>query len=124
VLQDWNNALPYVLISIEMCFFAILHFWGFPWRPYMIATGPAVANSAQYYRGGKLGAKALVDAMNPWDLAKANARGLRWLFVGRKKRVGDPSYDLPKRETGVETGEASSPRPQEMISEAQISGLR
>jgi hypothetical protein len=124
VLQDWNNALPYVLISIEMCLFCLLHFWGFPWRPYMIAKGPAVEDSSQYYYGGKLGIKALLDAMNPWDLVKATARGLRWLFSGRKKRMADPSYDLPKRETGVDSEETSSGRQETTIPEAQSSGLR
>lgn len=104
-----------------MCLFALLHFWGFPWRPYIISRDTAVADSAQGYYGGKFGFKALVDAMNPWDLVKANARGLRWLFVGRKKRMADPSYDLPKREAAGESGETGSPGPQETISEAQSS---
>ncbi|KAJ5911077.1 organic solute transporter Ostalpha-domain-containing protein [Penicillium subrubescens] len=121
VLQDWNNALPYVLISIEMCLFALLHFWGFPWRPYIVSRDPTAGDSVQCYYGGKVGFKALVDAMNPWDLVKANARGLRWLFVGRKKRMADSSYDLPKRETAGESGETSSPGLQETMPEAQSS---
>ena len=32
--------------------------------------------------------------MNPWDLVKGFARGMRWLFVGRKNRENDPSYKV------------------------------
>jgi hypothetical protein len=104
-----------------MCLFALLHFWGFPWRPYIISRDTAVADNVQCYYGGRMGFKALVDAMNPWDLVKANARGLRWLFVGRKKRMADSSYDLPKREAAGESGETSSPGLQETMPEAQSS---
>jgi len=41
------------------------------------------------YEGGTLGIKALIDALNPWDIIKATGRGFRWLFVGVKKR-NDP----------------------------------
>jgi len=41
------------------------------------------------YEGGPLGVKALIDALNPWDIIKATGRGFRWLFVGVKKR-NDP----------------------------------
>lgn len=46
------------------------------------------------YWGRFLGYKALFDACNPWDLVKATARGFRWLFVGRKSRTLDPSYEM------------------------------
>ncbi|OJJ43606.1 hypothetical protein ASPZODRAFT_73827 [Penicilliopsis zonata CBS 506.65] len=101
-LQDWNVALPNLLIAIEMSFFALLHFWGFPWRPYMIGkdqplTDPTdpTAFPAHYYGP----ARALFDACNPWDLCKATARGFRWLFVGRKSRTADPSYQLANRQS-------------------------
>lgn len=98
-LFDWNNGLPNLLICIEMFLFAILHFWGFPWGPYMLNKGDIMSNgSDQRYYGGFLGIKAFLDAMNPWDLIKATARGFRWLFVGRKHRELDPSYEMPKRE--------------------------
>lgn len=107
-LQDWNNALPYLLIAIEMGLFAVLHFWGFPWRPYVVLQDKSTTGDSHCYQGGRLGLKALIDAMNPWDLVKANARGLRWLFSGRKKRTEDPSYDLTKceltREVSTESG--------------------
>lgn len=44
------------------------------------------------YQGGPLGIYALADAFNPWDIVKMTARGLRWLFVGVRKRHEDVSY--------------------------------
>jgi hypothetical protein len=110
-LQDWNNALPYLLIAIEMGLFAVLHFWGFPWRPYAILQDKTTTRDAQCYQGGRLGLKALIDAMNPWDLVKANARGLRWLFSGRKKRTEDPSYELTMREVSRKVSSESRGSP-------------
>ena len=43
-------------------------------------------------QGGFLGLAAILDAMNPWDLVKAFARGMRWMFVGRRHRKDDISY--------------------------------
>ncbi|KAJ5885576.1 organic solute transporter Ostalpha-domain-containing protein [Penicillium tannophilum] len=107
-LADWNNGLPNLLICIEMFLFAILHFWGFPWGPYMLNKGDIMSNgSDQRYYGGFLGIKAFLDAMNPWDLIKATARGFRWLFVGRKTREADPSYEMRKR--GPSDGSEISP---------------
>lgn len=82
-----------------MFLFAILHFWGFPWNPYKLSEEVRKEGGQQYY-GGFMGYKAFIDAANPWDLMKATARGFRWLFVGRKNREADPSYDMdfPKRE--------------------------
>jgi hypothetical protein len=34
----------------------------------------------------------LLDSFNPWDLIKAVGRAARWLFVGRRSRTLDPSY--------------------------------
>ena len=80
-----------------MALFAILHFWGFPWRPYILSREEKGSGSGQRYYGGWCGIKAFIDAANPWDLVKATARGLRWLFSGRKHREEDPSYVLPKQ---------------------------
>ncbi|KAJ5272792.1 organic solute transporter Ostalpha-domain-containing protein [Penicillium angulare] len=99
-LYDWNNGLPNLLICIEMFLFAILHFWGFPWSSYVITQEDMKDGTERRYHGGWMGIKAFVDAMNPWDLVKATARGFRWLFVGRRHREADPSYDMdiPKRD--------------------------
>lgn len=82
---------------MEMATFAVLHFWGFPWQPYKINKQNESLFGVEEtfsYQGGWLGTKAILDAMNPWDLCKAVARGVRWLFVGRKKRTLDSSYYL------------------------------
>lgn len=42
-----------------------------------------------------MGWKAFLDAMNPWDIIKSIARGLRWAFVGMRYRRRDTSYTLP-----------------------------
>ena len=49
------------------------------------------------YKGGPLGIYALADAFNPWDICKMTARGLRWLFVGVRKRHEDISYTNPSK---------------------------
>lgn len=118
-MADLKYGLPELLINIEMSIFSILHLWAFAWRPYVIAhQGGEVTDlygsSKATYEGGRYGVKALVDAMNPLDLLKAIGRSARWLVVGRKHRMKDPSYQahherigLQPPETGVtETGTA------------------
>ncbi len=78
--------------------FSILHIFAFPWKPYsdnaVAPIGPdKVGNVIGPKQGGFLGIKALADAMNPWDLVKSFARGVRWLFVGLKNREKDSSYN-------------------------------
>lgn len=97
---DIKIGIPALLICIEMAFFAVLHLFAFPWAPYrkgaevpeypLSPTGSF--NKPGVNQGGFLGIKAIADAMNPWDLVKGFARGMRWLFVGVKKRENDPSY--------------------------------
>ena len=67
------------------------------------------------YKGGPLGIYALADAFNPWDICKMTARGLRWLFIGARKRHEDMSYQNPKQmdpayagPTFAGTGEAAT----------------
>jgi hypothetical protein len=101
---DIAVGIPSLLLCIEMSLFALLHLWAFPWKVYIPNGGatkypssvadpehPAY-NAVGEKQGGFMGLKAFVDAMNPWDLVKAFARGMRWLFVGRKTRESDPSY--------------------------------
>ena len=79
-----------------MAIFAVVHIVAFTWKPYAIgglmAYEPVAAGKVVTYHGGPLGMLALFDAFNPWDQIKACARGIRWLFVGRKTRMMDPSY--------------------------------
>ncbi|TAQ89621.1 hypothetical protein B7494_g2051 [Chlorociboria aeruginascens] len=101
---DLVEGIPALLVCIEMAIFSVLHQFAFPWQPYsrsdqsskyplsptdmhdpgMNALGPK--------QGGFLGYKAIIDAMNPWDLVKGFARGMRWLFIGVKHRENDESY--------------------------------
>jgi hypothetical protein len=102
---DLKVGIPSLLLCIEMAIFSVLHLFAFPYKPYSkgmvhgtYPTSPSSAgpkmNELGPKQGGFLGVKALVDAMNPWDLVKGFARGMRWLFVGRKSRESDPSYKV------------------------------
>lgn len=102
-MADLKYGLPELMINIEMAIFAVLHLWAFAWKPYAIPNqGGEVTdfygNGKVSYEGGRFGSKALVDAMNPLDLLKAIGRSARWLVVGRKHRMQDPSYQ-PHHET-------------------------
>jgi len=91
-----------MLLCIEMMIFAVMHLFAFPWKIYSVASratsDPVTASGAgwsgkePHYLGGPFGIKAYAEAFNPWDMIKATARGLRWLFVGRRFREQDVSY--------------------------------
>jgi hypothetical protein len=97
---DLKVGIPALLICIEMAIFAVLHLFAFPWTPYRKgaeATDYPLSPTDSLKKpglneGGFMGIKALMDAMNPWDLVKGFARGMRWLFVGVKNREDDSSY--------------------------------
>lgn len=96
-MVDLKYGLPELLILIEMSIFSILHLWAFSWKRYVITPGgPEVTdfygNGKATYQGGRMGFGGLADAMNPLDLLKAVGRSFRWLAVGRKNRLQDPSY--------------------------------
>ncbi|KAK8213935.1 organic solute transporter Ostalpha-domain-containing protein [Phyllosticta capitalensis] len=104
---DISVGLPNVLICFEMAFFAILHLFAFPYKPYKISktkeepspfddpTDPRdQKKKKKRYHGGCMGTMAIVDAFNPWDIIKATARGTRWLFVGVRHRHTDRSYSV------------------------------
>ena len=115
---DLKVGIPSLLLCIEMAIFAFLHLFAFPWKPYSLSAVPQdypISSSASgapsknihgENQGGFLGVKAFADAMNPWDLVKAFARSMRWLFVGRKNRENDPSY---RRDLGGENDMALEP---------------
>lgn len=106
--MDWKVGLPNLLISIEMAIFSILHLWAFSWKEYTLErlqvdeVTDFYGNGKSTYQGGWGGFKALLDALNPLDLLKAVSRGFRWLFVGRKKRTMDPSYQAPFEQIGLD----------------------
>jgi hypothetical protein len=105
---DIYIGIPSGLLCIEMSLFAVLHVIAFPWTPYSLKHGAAaytspgasVENGAattipmtlRRYRGF---CYAIVDAFNPWDVVKASARGLRWMFVRYRHRHTDSSYQPP-----------------------------
>ncbi|KAJ5040608.1 uncharacterized protein L3040_006257 [Drepanopeziza brunnea f. sp. 'multigermtubi'] len=95
---DLSVGIPSLLLCIEMALFAVLHLFAFSWKPYASSSFGSdypmsrLKNTHGPKQGGFLGLKAFADAMNPWDLVKAFARGMRWLFVGVKERENDPSY--------------------------------
>ncbi|EAW12624.1 OSTA/TMEM184 family protein [Aspergillus clavatus NRRL 1] len=105
---DLKVGLPNLLISVEMAIFAVLHLWAFSWKPYYLKDSQPdevtdfYGNGKGLYHGGRWGMKALVDSFNPLDLLKAVGRSVRWLFVGRKKRMMDPSYQSQSEAIGLE----------------------
>lgn len=104
---DWKVGLSNLLITIEMAIFSVLHLWAFAWKEYSIdhvhddEVTDFYGNGKVNYQGGPWGMKALLDALNPLDLLKAIGRSFRWLFVGRKKRTLDPSYQAPSEQIGL-----------------------
>jgi hypothetical protein len=89
-----------------MSIFAVMHIFAFPWKPYSIKhsysdplnqPGSGFSGGDGKYQGGRFGVLALADAFNPWDIIKMTARGLRWLFVGVRKRHEDISYANPAK---------------------------
>jgi hypothetical protein len=117
---DIYIGIPSWLLCIEMAFFAILHVFAFPWKPYSLIHGAAaytssgnslengapatLPTSSRRYRGFWY---AIADSFNPWDVVKASSRGLRWMFVRYKHRHTDSSYERPAAayKLGTSTGE-------------------
>jgi hypothetical protein len=90
-----------------MAIFSVLHVWAFSWKPYSIGNTTVevtdfYGNGKATYQGGRWGLKALADCLNPWDLVKAISRSMRWLFIGRKKRMLDPSYRTQNEVIGLD----------------------
>lgn len=113
---DIKIGIPAMLLCMEMAIFAIFHLWAFSWLPYRLNSKenlaesvPGYSVSATDYQGGFLGVKALADAFNPWDLFKAVGRSARWLFVGRKRRMLDPSYNRQSLRPEASIGLAANP---------------
>lgn len=104
---DLKVGIPSLLLCVEMALFAILHLWSFPYAQYKEdakttfypSPNPSLGippreNERGPKMGGFAGLKAFGDAINVWDIVKAFGRGIRWLFVGVKRRHEDPSYQL------------------------------
>lgn len=103
---DWRIGVPSMLVCVEMAIFAILHLWAFPWAPYDLKRrDPSKYRPHEQARYAHGVFRALLSALNPWDIVKAIGRGTRWLVIGARKRTSDPSY-----QSKFETSEASSYR--------------
>ena len=90
---DLRIGIPSALTCVEMAIFAVIHLYAFPWKPYDIKQYPIDAratNTPRQYIYGP--ARAILNALNPWDIVKACGRGFRWLFVGARHRENDKSY--------------------------------
>jgi hypothetical protein len=107
---DIKVGIPSLLLCVEMACFAVMHIFAYPWKVYITgseggnypsSTDPTQPdfNNIGPKQGGPLGIRAIMDAMNPWDLVKAFGRGIRWAFVGRRHREDDISYKL--NSTGI-----------------------
>lgn len=94
---DLRIGIPSMLTCVEMAIFALLHLFAFPWKPYDLKSQSPLDTtidgySAQPKKYANGPARALLDALNPWDIIKACGRGFRWLFHGARHRKADPSY--------------------------------
>lgn len=94
---DLRIGIPSMLTCVEMAIFAVLHLFAFPWKPYDLKRQSPLDTtldgySAQPTKYAHGPARALLDAINPWDIIKACGRGFRWLFHGARHRKNDPSY--------------------------------
>lgn len=118
---DIAVGIPSLLLCIEMLLFSIMHIWAYPWRPYRQdappifyplpnkeSTAPPQENIHVPPAGGSIGLKAIWDALNLWDVIKAFGRGMRWLFVGAKRRREDVSY-RQKGDINMDGKDASYP---------------
>ncbi|KAH8648480.1 organic solute transporter Ostalpha-domain-containing protein [Xylariales sp. PMI_506] len=112
---DVKVGIPNLLLSVEMAIFSIIHAWAYPYAPYKQgaettyypvserALDPTPCISEHMApQGGFLGYKAFLDALNVWDIMKAFGRGVRWIFMGRKARHTDGSYQ--RTDINYETG--------------------
>lgn len=130
---DLKIGIPSLLLCIEMAIFSVLHLFAFPYSPYSKGVGSELAkyplsptsgaNALGPKQGGFLGVKAIVDAMNPWDIVKGFARGMRWLVVGRKHRENDSSYKsstFNTDNTGNENGMTLGPAAHDGLQELPI----
>lgn len=93
---DIRVGVPSLLVCVEMSAFSILHIYAFPWKPYDLKRKEKpfyYTDPTENYAYGTT--RALINALNPWDIVKAFGRGMRWVFVGVRRRKSDKSY-LPK----------------------------
>ena len=114
---DIKIGIPSLLLCIEMAIFSVLHLYAYPWKVYDIRTSSIVVAESgpgylpdpkTAYKGGFGGHRAYFDALNMWDLVKGVARGVRWIFVGRKTRELDVSYKGQVNDTALQPARRSA----------------
>ena len=81
-IQDFRVGLPAMLICLEMAVFAIMHYFSYSWKPYRVPSG-----EHESYYGGTFGIKAILDALNLWDIVKELARSWKWVLMGRERNI-------------------------------------
>jgi hypothetical protein len=113
--SDLYVGIPSLLICAEMAPFAVLQAFAYPVREYKpnhrleYADGEVVDGEERWNHGGPLGVKALAHAANLWDFAKAWGRGVKWMFVGARRREADPSYYGKERANKIVTAQLDGP---------------
>ncbi|KAF2751462.1 DUF300-domain-containing protein [Sporormia fimetaria CBS 119925] len=107
---DWRTGLPCLLICVEMSIFSYMHLHAFEWRSYDLNNLEDNRDLWPWaYAHGPW--RALVSALNPWDIVKAVSRAFYWMFVGVWRRENDSSYDShrtsPPTPASLEKGDAA-----------------
>ncbi|CAK7272798.1 hypothetical protein SEPCBS57363_005328 [Sporothrix epigloea] len=114
-------GIPSLLLCVEMACFSVFHVWAFPYRPYKdnarqtyypVADPDGLDSTPKPNEhfprsGGFMGLRAIVHAMNVWDVVKAFGRGVRWLFVGVHQRRRDASYQTPLKSAEMDMHDLS-----------------
>jgi hypothetical protein len=104
-LADIKIGIPAMLVCVEMSIFAVMHLFAFPWKPYDLANQRPYEVSEELPKRYAYGAiRAILAAMNPWDIVKAIGRGFRWLFYGVRHRKNDASYQTKLEPMASEIG--------------------
>jgi hypothetical protein len=80
---DVRLAFTAMLLCFELAILSVLHIFFFSWQEYRIEN---LEEGSTSYQGGFGGHKAIIDALNVWDLVKSCARAFRWMAIGRKRR--------------------------------------
>jgi hypothetical protein len=86
IISEGDIAIGFnaLLVCFEMIIFSIFHLFAFPAKPYMAKNEGELLYCHRPPRTRV--ARAILDAFNPFDVVKAFARGIKWMFVGRKIR--------------------------------------
>ncbi|PTB47347.1 hypothetical protein M431DRAFT_102473 [Trichoderma harzianum CBS 226.95] len=78
---DVQVVLQYLVLSVELIFFAFLHLKAYPWKDYVISF-----DQPGEYQGGAMGWRAFRDMANLSDIGVAIYRAAHWIFFLRGRR--------------------------------------